>query len=193
MLDKKGIDILFHHGRSQQFWTDRPVEKALLRRVYDLAILGSTSANCQPMRIKFVMSEGGKKKLKPALGSNNIGKVMAAPVTAIIGYDMSFADHLPRLFPFGDAKSWFTGNETLVKETALRNGSLQGAYLMFAARALGLDYGAMSGFDNNMVDELFFSGTSCRSNFLCILGYADHTELGKRLPRFTFDEVCSFE
>ena len=171
---------------------NRDVDDAILRQVYDLAILGSTSANCLPMRLVFVRSINGKKRLKSALGSNNVNKVMKAPVTAIVAYDLLFADHLDRLFPHAAAKTWFSGNPTLAEKTALRNGSLQGAYFMLAARSLGLDYGAMSGFDNEKVDNLFLSGTSYRSNFLCSLGYADNTVLGNRLPRFKFEEVCSF-
>ena len=192
MLDQAGLDQFFHEARSQKVWTDRPVDEALLRKMYNLAILGSTSGNCLPMRVVFVRSIEGKEKLKTALGSNNIEKVLAAPVTAIIAYDLAFAEHLPRLFPYGDARSWFTGNERLIETTALRNGSLQGAYLMFAARAVGLDFGAMSGFDNDKVDEIFLSGTTIRSNFLCNLGYADSSAIGERLPRFKFDEACSF-
>jgi len=192
MLEQAVLDLLFHDARSQKVWTDRPVDEDLLRKIYDLAILGSTSGNCLPMRIVFVRSTEGKEKLKSTLGSNNVPKVLTAPVTAIIAYDLAFADHLPRLFPYGDARSWFTGNDKLIETTALRNGSLQGAYLMFAARAVGLDYGAMSGFENDKVDELFFSGTHYRSNFLCSLGYADTSAMGKRLPRFEFDEACSF-
>lgn len=192
MLDQKGLDLLFYNARSQKSWSDRPVEESVLRKVYDLAILGSTSANCLPMRLVFVASSEGKEKLRPTLGSNNVDKVMSAPVTAIVAYDMEFAEHLPRLFPYGDAKSWFTGNERLTETTALRNGTLQGAYLMMAASAMGLDFGAMSGFDNDQVDELFLSETAYRSNFLCSLGYADASAMGDRLPRFEFDEVCSF-
>ena len=192
MLDQAGLDLLFHKARSQKVWTDRPVDEGLLRKIYDLAILGSTSGNCLPMRVVFVRSTEGKEKLKTALGSNNVEKVLAAPVTAIIAHDLAFSEHLSRLFPYGDARSWFTGNEKLIETTALRNGSLQGAYLMFAARAVGLDFGAMSGFDNDKVDELFLSGTTIRSNFLCNLGYADSSKIGERLPRFKFDEVCSF-
>ncbi len=192
MLDEAGLDFLFRNARSQKAWTDRPVDEALLRRIYDLMILGSTSGNCLPMRLVFVRSAEGKEKLKPALGSNNVEKVLTAPVTAIVAHDLNFVDHLPRLFPYGDARSWFSGDEKLIETTALRNGSLQGAYLMLAARALGLDYGAMSGFNNDKVDALFFAGTRFRSNFLCSLGFADTSAMGERLPRFAFDEVCSF-
>ena len=192
MLDQAGLDLLFHNTRSHKVWLDRPIGEALLRKIYNLAILGSTSGNCLPMRLVFVQTSEGKEKLKPSLGSNNVEKVLTAPVTAIVAYDLAFADQLPRLFPYGDARSWFTGNDRLIETTALRNGSLQGAYLMFAARAVGLDFGAMSGFDNDKVDELFFSGTTYRSNFLCSLGYADASALGERLPRLDFDETCSF-
>lgn len=192
MLDDAALDILFRTARSQRKWTDRPVDRDILRQVYQLARMGPTSANCLPMRIAFAESREAKEKLKPCLGSNNVEKVMTAPVTAIVAYDLAFADHFPRLFPHVDARSWFAGNPALIEATALRNGSLQGAYLMLAARALGLDCGPMSGFDNKKVDAAFFAGTTWRSNFLCGLGYGDRTALGDRLPRFEFDEVCVF-
>jgi 3-hydroxypropanoate dehydrogenase len=192
MLDQNGLDLLFNNARSRKAWIDRPVEEALLRQVFDLAILGSTSGNCLPMRIVFITSNEGKEKLRPTLGSNNVERVMSAPVTAIVAYDLEFAEHLSRLFPYGDAKSWFTGHQTLIQTTALRNGSLQAAYLMMAARAMGLDFGAMSGFDNDKVDELFLANTTHRSNLLCCLGYGDPSTVSDRLPRFEFDEVCSF-
>lgn len=192
MLDDAALDTLFRTARSQRAWTDRPVTRETLRRIYDLAKLGPTSANCLPMRIVFVESREAKEKLKPCLGSNNVDKVMVAPVTAIIAYDLDFADHLPRFFPYADARSWFVGNAALIEATALRNSSLQGAYFMLAARALGLDCGPMSGFDNAAVDAAFFAGSSYRSNFLCSLGYGDHAALGDRLPRFDFDEACTF-
>ena len=192
MLDQSGLDLLFINARSQKAWIDQPVDEAVLRQVYELAILGSTSGNCLPMRVVFITSSEGKEKLRPTLGSNNVEKVINAPVTAIVAYDLEFAEHLSRLFPYGDAKSWFTGNQSLIHTTALRNSSLQGAYLMMAARAMGLDFGAMSGFDNDKVDELFLADTTFRSNFLCCLGYGDPSAVSARLPRFEFDEVCSF-
>ena len=192
MLDQSGLDLLFNNARSQKAWIDRPVDEAVLRQVYDLAILGSTSGNCLPMRVVFITSTEGKEKLRPTLGSNNVDKVITAPVTAIVAYDLEFAEHLSRLFPYGDAKSWFTGNQSLIQTTALRNSSLQGSYLMMAARAMGLDFGAMSGFDNDKVDELFLVDTMFRSNFLCCLGYGDPSAVSTRLPRFEFDEICSF-
>ena len=190
MLDENGLNLLFLEARSQRGWTDQSVSEATLRQLYDLAILGPTSANCLPMRLVFAASLEAKNKLKPCLGTNNIEKVMAAPVTAIVAYDLEFAGYLPKFFPHADAKSWFTGNTVLTETTALRNGSMQGAYLIMAARSLGLDCGPMSGFDNGKVDEAFFNGTSYRSNFLCSLGYGDHSAYGARLPRFDFDEIC---
>ena len=190
MLDDDGLNLLFREARSQRGWTDKPVNEATLRQLLDLAILGPTSANCLPMRLVFAASLEAKNKLKLCLGSNNIKKVMAAPVTAIVAFDLDFAGYLPKLFPHADAKAWFTGNLGLTETTALRNGSMQGAYLIMAARSLGLDCGPMSGFDNNKVDEAFFNGTSYRSNFLCSLGYGDHSAYGARLPRFNFDEIC---
>ncbi len=190
MLDDKGLNLLFRDARSQRAWADKSVSETTLRQLYDLAILGPTSANCLPMRLVFVKSSEAKKKLKPCLGSNNVEKVMAAPVTAIVAYDLEFAKYLPNLFPHADAKSWFTGNPGLTETTALRNGSMQGAYMILAARSLGLDCGPMSGFDHSKVDEAFFNGTSYRSNFLCSLGYGDHSAYGVRLPRFDFDEIC---
>ena len=190
MLDENGLNLLFREARSQRGWTDQSVSEATLRQLYDLAILGPTSANCLPMRLVFAASLEAKNKLKPCLGTNNIEKVMAAPVTAIVAYDLEFAGYLPKFFPHADAKSWFTGNTVLTETTALRNGSMQGAYLIMAARSLGLDCGPMSGFDNGKVDEAFFNGTSYRSNFLCSLGYGDHSAYGARLPRFDFDEIC---
>ena len=190
MLDDDGLNLLFREARSQRGWTDKLVNEATLRQLYDLAILGPTSANCLPMRLVFAASLEAKNKLKLCLGSNNIEKVMAAPVTAIVAFDLDFAVYLPKLFPHADAKSWFTGNSGLTETTALRNGSMQGAYLIMAARSLGLDCGPMSGFDNNKVDEAFFNGTSYRSNFLCSLGYGDHSAYGARLPRLNFEEIC---
>ena len=190
MLDENGLNLLFREARSQRGWTDQSVSEATLRQLYDLAILGPTSANCLPMRLVFAASLEAKNKLKPCLGTNNIEKVMAAPVTASVAYDLEFAGYLPKFFPYADAKSWFTGNTVLTETTALRNGSMQGAYLIMAARSLGLDCGPMSGFDNGKVDEAFFNGTSYRSNFLCSLGYGDHSAYGARLPRFDFDEIC---
>ena len=153
--------------------------------------MGPTSANMCPMRVIFVKSKAAKEKLKPALSAGNVDKTMAAPVTAIIGMDVHFYEKLPELFPHVDAKAWFKDlPETVLEYMALRNGSLQGAYLMLAARALGLDCGPMSGFDNAKVDAAFFAGTTVKSNFLCNLGHGDTTKLHPRSPRLSFDEAC---
>lgn len=190
MLSKKALDALFLEARTYSYWQDKPVEDALLRQVYDLAKMGPTSANCQPMRIAFVKSQNAKEKLKPCLAPGNVDKTMKAPVTAIIAYDMAFYEYLPKFFPHTDARSWFAGNDALIKSTAFRNGSLQGAYFMLAARALGLDCGPMSGFNNDKLDTAFFADTTWKSNFLCNLGYGVKEKLHPRSPRPEFDEMC---
>jgi 3-hydroxypropanoate dehydrogenase len=189
-LDDAALDLLFREARTHNGWLDKPVDDDLLRRAWDLARMGPTSANCSPARILFIKSGAAKERLRPALSAGNLEKTMAAPVTAVIGYDLDFPEHLSRLFPHDDAKSWFAGNEPLIQTTAFRNGTLQGAYLIIAARALGLDCGPMSGFDNAKVDAAFFAGTRVKSNFLCNLGYGDPAKLFERSPRFAFDEAC---
>lgn len=191
MLDDKALDALFRDARTHHGWLDKKVPDELLRRVYDLAKWPPTSANCAPARFVFVRSKEAKEKLKPALGAANADKTMAAPATVIVGYDLEFHENLPRLYPQADARSWFVGKPAHIETTALRNGSLQGAYLMLAARALGLDCGPMSGFDNAMVDAAFFPGGKVRSNFLCNLGFGDPAKLRPRNPRLAFDEACS--
>ncbi len=192
-LDDRSLDILFRNARTHSAWLDKPVSNDLLKQVYDLAKMGATSANCSPMRVVFVTSKAAKEKLKSALAEGNIAKTMAAPVTAIIGHDIEFYEKLPFLFPHTDARSWFVGNKSLIESTAFRSSSLQGAYFMLAARALGLDCGPMSGFDNAKIDELFFAGLNIKSNFICNLGYGDASKLHPRSPRFAFDEVCKIE
>jgi 3-hydroxypropanoate dehydrogenase len=190
-LSDDGLNLLFREARTHTAWQDRPVDDALLTRVYDLAKMGPTSANMCPMRVVFVKSKEGKEKLKPLLDAGNVGKTMAAPVTAIVGMDVRFYEALPRLYPPADARSWFKDlPEPVLEYIALRNGSLQGAYLMLAARALGLDCGPMSGFNNAGVDAAFFAGTTVKSNFLCNLGYGDPAKLHPRNPRLGFDEAC---
>lgn len=190
LVDGTGLSILFQDARTHSVWQDRPVAEDVLRAAWDLARLGPTSANCSPARIVFVVSREAKEKLKPALSEGNVAKTMAAPATAIFGYDLAFYERLPELFPQADARSWFAGNEKLIETTAFRNGTLQSAYFIIAARALGLDCGPMSGFDNAKVDEAFFAGTTVRSNFLCNLGYGDASKLRPRNKRLTFDEAC---
>ena len=187
----KGLDLMFRKARTHNAWLDRPVEEALLRQVYDLAKMGPTSANMCPLRIVFVKSRPAKERLKPALSPDNVGKTMAAPVTAILGMETHFFEQLPKLFPHADAKAWFKDlPETVLEYVALRNSSLQGAYFMLAARALGLDCGPMSGFDNAKADAAFFAGTTVKSNFLCNLGYVDASKLHPRSPRLSFEEAC---
>jgi 3-hydroxypropanoate dehydrogenase len=186
------LDQIFLKARTHTKWQDRPVADDLLRRIVDLTVLGPTSANQSPARFVFVKSPEAKLRLIPLLSEGNRAKTLAAPVCAIIGYDMKFYDHLPRLFPHENAKAWFEGKGASVLETtALRNGTLQGAYFIIAARALGLDTGPMSGFDQAGVDLEFFGGTPVKSNFLCNLGYGDPAALRPRLPRFVFDEISA--
>lgn len=192
-LDEAALDTLFRSARTHNAWRDRPVPEELLEAVWDLARMGPTSANCSPARIVFVVTAAAKARLEPCLSKGNRAKTMAAPATAIIGYDLDFPDRLPRLFPHTDARSWFAGNEPLIETTAFRNGTLQGAYLILAARALGLDCGPMSGFDNAMVDRAFFAGSRIRSNFLCNLGYGDFKGVHTRSPRLSFAEACRVE
>ncbi|MBO6947698.1 MAG: malonic semialdehyde reductase [Rhodospirillales bacterium] len=192
-IDSDALDTLFMEARSYNQWSDKPVPASLLEEVWNIARMGPTSANCSPSRIVFVTSEDAKEKLRPCLMQGNVDKTMAAPVTAIIGHDMEFYEKLPKLFPHTDARSWFTGNDQLISETAFRNGTLQGAYLMLAARALGLDCGPMSGFDKDMVDAAFFAGTAVKSNFLCNIGYGTEQDLFPRSPRLAFAEACRVE
>ena len=189
-LDQTALSQLFLSARTHSVWADRDVPIETLHRLIDLTKMGPTSANCSPARFVFVTSLEAKERLKPLLDAGNRAKTMAAPVTVIIGHDMKFYDYLPKLYPAANAKSWFEGNDKKIAETAFRNGSLQGAYLIIAARALGLDCGPMSGFDNAGVDAAFFAGTTIKSNFLCNLGHGDPSALKPRSPRFVFDEIA---
>ncbi len=184
---------LFLEARTHTAWLDRPVPDELLQQLYDLLRMGPTSANCSPARLVFIRTPEGKERLRPALAAGNVDKTMAAPVTVIIGSDFEFYERLPELFPHTDARSWFTGNQPLIDETAFRNATLQGGYLILAARALGLDCGPMSGFDQGKVNQEFFAGTPVRANFLCNLGYGDPSGLFPRSPRLRFDEACRME
>jgi 3-hydroxypropanoate dehydrogenase len=184
------LDQIFREARTHNAWRDEDIPDSLLHELVDLVKLGPTSANCSPARFLFVKSPAAKARLKPLLSEGNREKTMKAPVCAIIGYDLDFYRHLPKLFPHTDAKSWFEGKPKKIEETAFRNGTLQGAYLILAARALGLDTGPMSGFDNQGVDREFFAGTNIKSNFLCSLGHGDPSVLFPRSPRFAFDETA---
>lgn len=188
-LDDAALDALFRQARTHNAWSDQTVTDDDLRAIFELAKMGPTSANCSPARFVFVRTAEGKEKLRPALSSGNLAKTMAAPVTVIVAYDPHFHDHLYRLFPHTDAKSWFTSNSALAEETAFRNGTLQGAYFILAARALGFDCGPMSGFDKAKVDSAFLWDRGWKSNFLINLGHGDPAALHGRLPRFGFDEV----
>ncbi len=192
-VNDQALDAIFREARTHSVWQDRGIEDATIKTLYDLMKWGPTSANCSPARFVFVQSGEAKERLKPHLAPGNIDKTMAAPVTAIIAHDMKFHENLPKLFPHADARSWFVGNDALIRETAFRNGSLQGAYLMMAARALGLDCGPMSGFNAAGVKEEFFKGEEVEVNFLCNLGYGNAAKLYPRSPRLGFDEACRVE
>ena len=190
MLDSAALNTLFRNARTHNGWLDKPVTDAQLQEIYDLLKWAPTSANCSPARIVFVKSAEGKEKLSPCMAPGNVDKTKAAPVTAIIGMDTAFYEKLPQLFPHADAKSWFVGNQPMIDATAFRNSSLQGAYFIVAARAIGLDCGPMSGFDADKVNAAFFAGTSVKVNFICNLGYGDPAKLYGRSPRLSFDEAC---
>ena len=203
-LSEEGLDLLFRQARTHNGWLDQPVSDDTLRQLYDLMKWGPTSVNCCPARIVFLRTPEAKQRLLPALAPGNVEKTMTAPVTAIIGYDGKFYEQLPKLFPHTDARAWFADTPELAEVTARRNSSLQGAYFIMAARALGLDCGPMSGFDQAKVDHEFFPAEGRRdefqqeyfpdshikTNFLCNLGYGDPTKLHPRSPRLEFDEAC---
>lgn len=190
-LDDKSLDTLFRNARTHNAWRDEPVSEALLRQLYDLLKWGPTSANSCPARFVFVQSAAAKARLLPAMIPGNEEKTRSAPVTVIVAQDHAFHEKLPTLFPHADARSWFSGNQALIDSTAFRNATLQGAYLILAARALGLDAGPMSGFDNAKVDAEFFAGTQIRSNFLINLGYGEPDKLFPRGPRLAFEEAAT--
>jgi 3-hydroxypropanoate dehydrogenase len=190
-LPDEALDVLFRRARTFRTWLDKPVTDGLLREVYELMKWGPTSANCCPARILFVRTKEAKERLRPALAPGNVGKTMAAPVTAIIANDLKFYEKMPKLAPDNPkAKNMFEDSPELADVTAKRNATLQGAYLILAARSLGLDCGPMSGFDNAKVDQEFF-GPEVKSNFLCNLGYGDPAGLQPRLPRLDFEEACT--
>jgi 3-hydroxypropanoate dehydrogenase len=191
-LSEAALDQLFREARTFNAWQPKDVSDEQLHQLYELTKFAPTSANASPMRVVFVKSKEAKEKLAPFLSESNRGKSMEAPVTAIIGSDQLFYEKLPKLFPHADARSWFVGNQAMIDATAFRNSSLQGAYLLMAARSLGLDCGPMSGYDQAGVDAAFFGGTSIKSNFLMNIGYGDASRnLFPRSPRLTFDEACT--
>ncbi|MEM8744505.1 MAG: malonic semialdehyde reductase [Pseudomonadota bacterium] len=189
-ISNDALDQLFHDARTHNAWSKKDVPDEVLKEILDIVKMGPTSANCSPARFVFVKSDEAKKRLEPHLAAGNREKTMTAPVCAIIGHDLEFHHHLPQLFPHTDAKSWFDGNDELIESTAFRNATLQGGYFIIAARALGLDTGPMSGFDHDGVDAEFFPNSKVKSNFLCNLGYGDHSALFDRSPRFEFDEFA---
>ena len=191
VLNSEALDLLFRQARTHNVWLDQPVPDDLLRQIYDLMKWGPTSANSSPARIFFLRTPQAKERLRPALMAANVDKTMQAPVTAILAYDLKFYEHVPKLFPHNPGmREKFSSSPELIQATAFRNGTLQGGYFVMAARALGLDCGPMSGFDNAKVDVEFFGSSSLRSNFLCNLGYGDHSKLLPRNPRLEFDEAC---
>ena len=198
-LSNEALNLLFHQARTHNVWLDKPVSDDVLHELYDLMKWAPTSANSSPARILFLRTPESKKRLAPALSPANLDKTMQAPVTAIVGYDLKFYEQLPKLFPHNPtAREWFSNSPQFAETSAFRNGTLQGGYMILAARALGLDCGAMSGFDNAKVDAEFFSGSAgnppsfldVKSNFLCNLGYGDASKLFPRSPRLAFDEAC---
>ena len=182
---------LFTEARTQNGYLDRPVTDAQLRELYDLLKFGPTAANACPARFKFVRSAAAKEQLLSCVSGGNVEKITQAPVTVIIGMDMAFYEQLPKLFPHADARAWFVGNQPSIDATAFRNSSLQGGYLIIAARALGLDCGPMSGFDADKMDAAFWAGSTVKTNFICTLGYGDSSKVFPRSPRLDFDEACS--
>ena len=191
-LDEDSIDLIIRGARSHYAWLDKPVPNALLEKIYAITAAGATSMNTCPARFVFVTSNEGKQRLSKSLKPKNVEKMIHAPVTAIIAWDPEFWKELPFLFPHENRVPFFEGKPEYCHDTAYRNSTLQGAYFMIAARALGLDAGAMSGFSNEIVDQEFFADNGWKSNFLCNIGYADETALFQKLPRFSFEQVCSF-
>ena len=191
-LSDDHLDLLFRESRTQYAWQDKEVSEDLLRALYDLTKMTSTSVNSCPGRFSFLRSEESKERLRPTLTGNNVEKIMGAPVVVIIAHDNAFYERLDQLAPYADLKPMFVDKPAYCEATAFRNGTLQGAQLMMAARALGLDCGPMSGFNNQLVDEEFFAGTTVVSNFLCCLGYGDPSRIFQRLPRLEFHEACEF-
>lgn len=190
-LPQSALDTLFLEARTYNGWLDRDVPEYLVRQIFELAKMGPTAANSCPMRVVFVKSSEAKERLKPLLDSGNREKTMHAPVIALFAFDYKFYEHLGKLFPHTNAKSWFEGKEDKIKDTAFRNGTLQAAYFMLAARSLGLDCGPMSGFNKARVKEEFFPDLDGEVNFICSIGYGDISTVKERSPRFEFDEVCT--
>ncbi len=182
---------LFTDARTQNGYLDHPVTDAQLRELYELLKWGPTAANTSPARFQFVRSAQAKTRLLACVSSGNVAKITEAPVTVIVGMDLAFYEHLPKLFPHVDARPWFVGKDAVIQESAMRNSSLQGGYMILAARALGLDCGPMSGFDAAKMDATFWAGTAVKTNFICTLGQGNPAKVFARSPRLDFDEACS--
>lgn len=190
-VDDATLDTLFRGAHTAYAWTDRVVGVEMLHALYDLVKLGPTSANSSPARFAFCTTPAARERLAACASANNAPRIHAAPVTVVIGMDLAFHDRLPQLFPFADARSWFAGDDAKIAETAMRNSALQGAYLIVAARALGLDAGAMSGFDKAAVDAAFWAGTTIETNFICALGYGDPASFNPRAPKLSFEDAAA--
>lgn len=189
-LDNTSLDTLFREARSFSYWQDKPVSEEQLHALYELMKWGPTAANCCPARLVFIKSEAGKEKLRPSLDEGNVHKCMSAPVVVVVAMDMEFYEKLPRLYPHADARSWFAGKPEKIRNGAMLNTTLEGAYMMMAARSLGLDCGPMTGFDKEKLDAEFFPDGKLKSLFICALGYGQRERLHPRGPRLDFDEVC---
>jgi len=189
-LADAALDLLFREARTYNSWSDAPVTEADLRAIYDLVKMGPTSANCSPARFVFCTSQASRERLAAIVAPTNSAKILEAPVSVIIGMDAEFHERLPQLFPHADARSWFAGNDALRAETAFRNSSLQGAYFIMAARALGFDCGPMSGFSKEAVDAAFFAGTTINANFICTIGKGTTEKLFARSPRLDFETAA---
>ncbi|NDV92265.1 malonic semialdehyde reductase [Alteromonas sp. 345S023] len=189
-LNDNALAQLFLDAHTHTSWQEKPIDEAIIQQLYDLVKVGSTSANCSPARFVFITTDEAREKLKPCLSSGNVEQTMSAPCTVIVAYDEEFYEQLPTLFPYADAKSWFTSNPEAALETAMRNSSMQGAYLISAARALGLDTGAMSGFNPTLLNDTFFSDSTWKVNFLLNIGYGDGEKVHKRFPRLSFEQAC---
>lgn len=192
-LDDAALAQLFTEAHSHTTWQDKVIPEHVLQKLYELVKFGPTSANCCPARFVFVSSNEAKEKLKPSLSSGNVEQTMSAPCTVIVAYDEEFYEQLPELFPYADARSWFTGSPEAAYETAMRNSSLQGGYLISAARSLGLDTGAMSGFNPDLLNKTFFADSTWKVNFLLNIGYGEGAKVHKRLPRLSFEQACKVE
>lgn len=189
ILSDKDMDILFREARTYNGWLKKDVSDTQIKALFDLMKMGPTSANCSPVRLKFLKTDEAKQRLKPHMAEGNVEKTMSAPLVAVLAYDMEFYEQLPKLFPHTDAKSWFVGNDELIKATAMRNGTLQAAYLIMAARSIGLDCGPMSGFDAAGVKKEFFPDDNYVVDLVCNIGYGDDSTIFDRSPRFEFDDV----